>query len=102
MTQEQQTMTVLHAPEGIAAGAITSLPNGAQYEAWDTPAGVVVNVSTADVEAMTAHGYSAGTATPSSSRTVASAPSSTQPNGQFAPSPTLVTSQNAPLTPRTG
>lgn len=58
MTHEQQT-TVLHAPADIAAGAATYLPNGARYEAWETPVGVVVNVSTADVEAMTTHGYSA-------------------------------------------
>jgi len=101
VTQEQHTTTVLHAPDGITAGATTYLPNGAQYEARDTPAGVAVNVSAADVEAMTAHGYSAETATPSSLPTAASAPSPTQPNGQSTLPPLPVPPQNAPLTPVT-
>lgn len=95
MPQEQQT-TVLHAPDGIAAGAVTYLPNGAQYEAGDTPAGVIVTVSAADVEAMIAHGYSAGAAAPPTS---ASAPSPTQPGGESTSLPTVVSPQNTPPDP---
>lgn len=96
MTQDQQT-TVLHAPIDIAAGAVTHLPNGTSYEAWDTPAGVVVNVNVADVEAMTAHGYSAGAGSPLSPAVNPSL--STQSGGESTSPPALVSPQNTPSDP---